>query len=252
MKKTFILALGFLVGRVIAQDNSFLTNHNQKINYAFGLDIVSTLKQQGVEVDMKAFTAGMEDALAGKAVLRPEQRKAAMQALEESLQSKAELNRKADAIRNLKDGQSFLAANGKKEGVKVKEILAPNGEKAELQYKVLKSGSGPSPILSDTVELHYTGALIDGTVFDSSVKRGASATFRVADGIPGWTEALKMMNVGDKWQVFLPPSLTFGERGAAGIGPNSTLIFEIELLRICSPREADPASGTHLLPTAGK
>ena len=135
------------------------------------------------------------------------------------MRGKMEAKRKTDGEKNLKDGEAFLAANAKKEGVKT----LPSG----LQYKVLKSGSGKTPKATDTVKTHYHGTLIDGTVFDSSVERGEPVEFPVNGVIPGWTEALQLMKEGDKWQLFVPAKLAYGERGAGGkIGPNSTLIFE--------------------------
>ena len=131
---------------------------------------------------------------------------------------------------NLKAGEDFLAANAKKEGVKTTA--------SGLQYKVIKSGSGPSPKPTDTVKVHYNGTLIDGTVFDSSIRRGSPATFPVNGVIPGWTEALQLMKVGDKWQLFIPAKLAYGEQGPGPIGPNATLIFDVELLGIEKPEAA--------------
>jgi len=254
--KSYLLsgfALGLLVSSVSAQDKPDLTNHNRKINYAFGMDIVSTFKQQEFDIDMKAFIAGMEDSLAGKPALTPEQKKAAIEGLQRYLQTQEEARRKAAAIQNLEDGQAFLAANVKKEGVKVKEVIAPDGSKAQLQYKVLKSGpDGPSPKSTDIVEVHYIGTRIDGTVFDSSVKRGIPATFGLKEVIPGWTEALQMMKVGDKWQLFIPANLAFAEFGLPQIGPNSTLIFEVELLSFYTPKEAGSAPATNTSPATAK
>jgi FKBP-type peptidyl-prolyl cis-trans isomerase FklB len=125
----------------------------------------------------------------------------------------------------LKDGETFLAENGKKEGVKT---LASG-----LQYKVVKAGTGKTPKATDTVKVHYNGTLVDGTVFDSSIQRGEPASFPVNQVIAGWTEALQLMKEGDKWQLYIPAKLAYGEQGAGGkIGPNSTLIFDVELLSI--------------------
>jgi FKBP-type peptidyl-prolyl cis-trans isomerase FklB len=237
------LILGLFASSVPAQDQPDLTNHNQKINYAFGLDIVSTFQQQEFDLDMKAFVAGMEDSLAGKPALTPEQKKTALEELQQYLQAKEETRRKVTAAQNLKDGQAFLAANAKKEGVQVKEIIAPDGSRAQLQYKVLKSGpDGPSPKITDIVEVHYTISLIGGTVLDSSVQRGIPATFGLKEVIPGWTAALQMMKAGDKWQLFIPANLAYAEFGPPQIPPNSTLIFEVELLSFYTPKEAGFAS----------
>jgi FKBP-type peptidyl-prolyl cis-trans isomerase len=179
----------------------------------------------------------MQDALAGKALLTTNEEKVAMDALSKSMAAKAEEIQKIAGAKNLKEGQVFLAENRNKEGVRVKQVTGRDGSKAELQYKVLKSGlPGPSPKRTDTVEVHYAGRLIDGTEFDSSIKRGFPATFGVTDVLPGWTEALQMMKAGDKWEIFLPPGLAYGEFPTPHIGPNSTLIFDIELLSFFTPK----------------
>lgn len=237
---------GLLAGSATAQDKPDLTNHNQKINYALGMDIISTFKQQEFDIDLQSFIAGMADNLAGKPALTPEQKQAAIESLQQYLQSKEAARRKVAAVKNLEDGQAFLAANAKKEGVRVKEVIAPDGSKAQLQYKVLKSGpDGPSPEITDIVEVHYVGTRIDGTVFDSSVKRGIPATFGLKQVIPGWTAALQMMKAGDKWQLFIPANLAYAEYGLPQIGPNSTLIFEVELLSFYPPKEAGSATVTN-------
>jgi FKBP-type peptidyl-prolyl cis-trans isomerase len=246
------LALGLLAIPAFAQDKLDLTNPKQKTSYALGMDILSTLKQQEVDVDLKALAAGLADTEAGKPALTPEQQKAAMRELSESVMIKAGEKQKAAAGKNLKDGQAFLAANAKKEGVKVKEVTAPDGSKAGLQYKVLKSGAGPSPRKTDTVKVHYQGTLIDGTLFDSSVERNEPATFMLDAVIQGWTEALQLMKVGDKWRLFIPPQLAYGEFGPPTIGPNSTLIFEVELLGIEKPEEPEPAPATNAAPATPK
>jgi FKBP-type peptidyl-prolyl cis-trans isomerase len=144
--------------------------------------------------------------------------------LQKSAMAKAEEKQIAAAEKNLKAGEAFLAANAKKEGVKTTA--------SGLQYKVIKAGTGASPKPTDIVKVHYTGTLVDGTVFDSSVQRGEPATFPVNGVIPGWTEALQLMKVGDKWQLVIPSKLAYGEQGPRAIGPNSTLIFDVELLGI--------------------
>ena len=233
---TFFLAVGLSLTNVMADDKPDLSVPNQKFNYALGLDIVSTFKQMDVDIDLKAFAAGMKDTLAGNPKLTEDEKKAAMDILSKNMAAKAEQLQKIASAENLKAGQAFLEANAKKEGVRVKEVVGRNGLKAELQYKILKSGPpGPSPKEGDTVEVHYVGSLIDGSVFDSSVKRGFPATFGVTEVLPGWTAALKMMKAGDKWEIFLPPSLAYGEYPTSHIGPNSTLIFEIELLSFYTP-----------------
>jgi FKBP-type peptidyl-prolyl cis-trans isomerase FklB len=230
-----ILALGLLVGSAAAQDKPDLTNPKQKTSYALGVNIGSSLKTQGLDLDAKALAAGVTDAIGGKPALTPEEVSDAMVKLKQDVEAKnaAEAAKYADGAKNLKDGEAFLAANKTKEGVKVHTVTLPDGTTAELQYKILKSGTGDTPRKTDTVTVNYTGTLIDGTVFDSSVQRGEPATFPVGEVIPGWTEALQMMKVGDKWQLFLPAKLAYGEQSPGPkIGPNSTLIFEVELLSI--------------------
>lgn len=240
---TLFLALGLSVTSVVAEDKPDLNVPNQKFNYALGLDIVNTFKQMDVDIDLKAFAAGMKDALAGNPKLSEADKKAAMDVLSKSMAAKAEQLQKLASEQNLKAGQDFLEANAKKEGVRVKEVAGRNGVKTQLQYKILQSGPpGPSPKDGDTVEVHYVGSLIDGFVFDSSIKRGFPATFGVTEVLPGWTAALKMMKAGDKWEVFLPPGLAYGEYPTSHIGPNSTLIFEIELLSFYTPSPAPDAS----------
>src|SRR6202008_1398185 len=175
---------------------------------------------------------GMKDALAGGKLLMSEDeaRAAVMQVQNEVRQKQAEKAKEAGAA-NKKEGDEFLAANKAKEGV----VTLPSG----LQYKILTTGTGPKPAATDSVVCNYRGTLIDGKEFDSSYKRGQPATFPVNGVIKGWTEALQLMPVGSKWQLFIPPDLAYGERGAgADIGPNSTLIFDVELISIQDKNKA--------------
>jgi FKBP-type peptidyl-prolyl cis-trans isomerase len=244
MKSPFVpaLTLGLLVSTALAQNKPDFTDPRQKTSYALGMDIVSSLKQDEVDVDIKALAAGIADALAGKPALTPEQQKAVMNDLSKEMVATEEKERKAAAAKNLVAGQAFLAANAKLEGVKEIEVTAPDGSKAGLQYEVLKSGTGSSPKKTDIVEVHYTGSLIDGTVFDSSIKRGTPATFGMDQVIPGWTAALQMMKVGDKWRLFIPPSLGYGEFGPPQIPPNSTVIYDVELLSFYTPVKTNSTS----------
>jgi FKBP-type peptidyl-prolyl cis-trans isomerase FklB len=225
-----VLALGLFVSSASAQDKPDLTNPKQKTSYAIGVDIATSLKRQGVDLDAKALTAGIADGLAGKPALTEEQQKAVLMDLGKNLRAAAEEKQKAAAGKNLKAGEDYLAANARKDGVKTTA--------SGLQYKVIKSGTGATPKLTDTVKVHYHGMLIDGTVFDSSVQRGEPVTFPLRGVIPGWTEALQLMKVGDKWQLYLPARLAYGERGNGLIGPNSVLIFDVELLSIEKPDAA--------------
>jgi FKBP-type peptidyl-prolyl cis-trans isomerase len=198
-----------------------LDTDKKKASYAIGQQISQSFKAQNVDVDVDVLAASIKDALAGKKPqLTPEQMNEAMQKLQAS-QMKA---RDALGAKNLKEGQAFLAANKKKDGVKE--------TKSGLQYKVLREGKGASPKPDDTVSAHYAGTLIDGTEFDSSYKRGEPTEFPVKGVIPGWTEALLTMKPGEKRQLFIPASLAYGPQGRPSIPPNSVLLFDIELMKV--------------------
>ena len=201
------------------------TNVDQA-SYAIGLNIGRSLKAELPEVNLETLLLGVRDMMAGaKPRLTDQQMQAAMQTFQRETMAKVQQQRQQSVRKNKAAGQAFLAENGKKAGV----VTLPSG----LQYTVLKKGNGPSPKLNDTVRTHYHGTLIDGTVFDSSVERGEPATFPVGGVIRGWTEALQLMKVGDKWRLFVPSELAYGPDGAsAAIGPNSVLVFEVELLGI--------------------
>jgi FKBP-type peptidyl-prolyl cis-trans isomerase FklB len=220
-----ILAIGLFVSSALGQDKPDLTNPKQRTSYAIGLDIAANLKAREIDLDAKALAAGIADALAEKPALKPDEVREVLMKLQQEMMAKGDVKNQADAEKNLKAGDAFLAENGKKEGVKTTTT--------GLQYKVLKSGSGASPKKTDSVKVHYHGTLIDGKVFDSSVQRGEPVTFQVDGVIPGWVEALQLMKVGDKWQLFIPSKLAYAERSPdPTIGPNATLVFEVELLGI--------------------
>lgn len=229
------MAWGIATTGLAAQPD--LTDPNQKINYALGLDMVSTFQKQEFDLDMSSFLAGMADSLAGKPALTPDQKAAALKEMQAYVQAKSMVRLKELAATNLQAGTAFLAANAQKEGVQVKTVTAPDGSPTELQYKILQSGPpGASPQSNDIVEVHYEGHLIDGTLFDSSVKRGTPATFGLNNVMPGWRAALSMMRAGDKWQLCLPPKLAFGEFGGTRVGPNCTIVCELELLSFYTPK----------------
>ena len=218
-----IMALVPLAG---AQEAAPLATEKDKLSYAMGMDLGQQLKTQSVEIDPAVFGRGLADALSGgKTLLTTEEAKAAITELQ-----KAMIVRRAEAVRlsgekNKTEGEAFLAANAAKEGV----VTLPSG----LQYKVVTTGTGRKPTLEDTVVCQYRLSLVDGKEVDSSGKRGQPFTIPVKGAIKGWTEVLQLMPVGSKWEVFVPPSLAYGERGAgADIGPNATLVFEVELLTI--------------------
>lgn len=214
-----------LAGSALAEDKPDLKDPKLRISYAIGTDIGGSLKRQELDVDVKALAAGLSDAFAGKPALTDEEIKQTLNDFRTQMMAKLEAKQKAAGAENIKKGEEFLAANAKKDGVKTTA--------SGLQYKVIKSGTGKTPKATDTVKVHYHGTLIDGTVFDSSVERNDPATFPVNGVIPGWTEALQLMKEGDKWQIVLPPKIAYGEQGAGGkIGPNSVLVFDVELLAI--------------------
>jgi FKBP-type peptidyl-prolyl cis-trans isomerase len=204
-----------------------LKSAKDKASYSIGASVGNNLKRQMIEVNVPALVKGIEDAMAGKRLqLTQDEIQEAMQILQKDVAAKQEQNNKVMGEKNKKEGDAFLAANKKKEGVKT---LASG-----LQYKVIKDGTGAIPKATDTVSTHYKGTLLDGTEFDSSFKRGEPASFPVNGVIKGWQEALQLMKVGSKWQLFIPSELAYGESGTMGgpIGPNATLVFEIELLEI--------------------
>jgi FKBP-type peptidyl-prolyl cis-trans isomerase FklB len=203
-----------------------LDTPKDKLSYAIGMNFGASLHKQSVEVDPNILVRGLRDSLAGgKTLLTDDESHAVIAGLQAELRKKQEEKMAQAGEANTKEGQEFLAANKSKEGV----VTLPSG----LQYKILQAGTGAKPTTSDSVVCNYRGTLIDGKEFDSSYKRGQPATFPVSGVIKGWTEALQLMPVGSKWQLFVPSELAYGARGAGpGIGPNSTLIFEVELISI--------------------
>jgi FKBP-type peptidyl-prolyl cis-trans isomerase FklB len=210
-----------------------LNTPKDKASYAVGMSFGTSLRKQSVDVDPSIVARGLRDALAGgKTLLTEEEQRTVLTQLQADLRKKQQEKMVALGVDNKKQGEAFLAANKTKEGV----VALPSG----LQYKVLQEGAGPKPAPTDTVVCNYRGTLLDNSEFDSSYKRGQPATFPVTGVIKGWTEALQLMPVGSKWQLFIPPELAYGERGAgAQIGPNATLIFEVELVSI-KPKDKPP------------
>lgn len=190
------------------------------------MNIGKNLHRDGVDIDMNLLSQGLKDGLSGgQTQMTDQEAQAAVVELQNGLRKKQEEKMQQSGEANKKEGDAFLAANKTKPGV----VTLPSG----LQYKILTTGTGPKPTATDSVVCNYRGTLIDGTEFDSSYKRGQPATFPVNGVIKGWTEALQLMPVGSKWQLFVPPDLAYGARGAGNeIGPNSTLIFEVELQSI--------------------
>ena len=203
-----------------------LKTQKDKVSYALGANLGTNLHKQSVEVDPAIVLRGLKDGLAGgKMLLTDDEARAALTQLQAEVRNKQQEKMKVAGELNKKEGTEFLAANKAKEGV----VTLPSG----LQYRIMTAGTGPKPAATDTVSCNYRGTLTNGTEFDSSYKRGQPASFPVNGVIKGWTEALQLMPVGSKWQLFIPSELGYGERGAgADIGPGATLIFEVELLSI--------------------
>ncbi len=229
-------AATFLTAAPAAFGATTLKTDADKVSYMIGYQIGSNFKRDGLDVDLNMLNNGLKEALAGtKSPLSPEESQKLMAELQKNLQTKMEAKQKAEGEKNAAAGKKFLEDNAKKDGVKT----LPSG----LQYKILAEGKGDSPKATDTVKTNYKGTLIDGTEFDSSYKRGQPATFPVNGVIKGWTEALQVMKPGAKWQLFVPSDLAYGPRGAGElIGPNSTLVFEVELLEIEKAKEAPTAA----------
>ena len=228
MKLRWMVVLGIVLfaSYVYGGENIELKDQKDKVSYGIGINIGKNLKRQSVEVNPDILLQGIKDALSGgKTLMTDQEVNETMMNFQKDMMAKQQARTKELGEKNKKDGDAFLAENKKKEGV----ITLPSG----LQYKVIKEGDGKIPTANDTVTVNYRGTLIDGTEFDSSYKRGQPATFPVKGVIPGFSEALQLMKVGSKWQLFIPSNLAYGERGAGNeIGPNATLIFELELLSI--------------------
>lgn len=210
-----------------------LKTEKEKLSYAIGMNIGQSMKKDSLDIDPAILARAVKDALTGaKPAMTEEQARVTMNVFRAEMMKKqqAEAQKAGDA--NKQAGEKFLAENKTKAGV----VTLPSG----LQYKIIKEGDGPKPTASDTVVTNYRGTLINGTEFDSSYKRNEPATFPVGQVIKGWTEALQLMPVGSKWQLFIPSNLAYGERSPGGeIGPNSTLVFDIELLSIQETKPAE-------------
>jgi FKBP-type peptidyl-prolyl cis-trans isomerase FklB len=204
-----------------------LKTQKEKASYAIGLNIGKSMHKDAVDVDTSILLRGLKDGLAdSKPLLTDDEARAVMVTLQTEMRKKQEEKALVQGEANKKEGEAFLADNKTKDGV----ITLPSG----LQYRILKEGTGPKPVATDTVVCNYKGTLLDNTEFDSSYKRGQPATFPLSNVIKGWTEALQLMPVGSKWQLFIPSELAYGARGGPGgsIGPNETLIFEVELMSV--------------------
>jgi FKBP-type peptidyl-prolyl cis-trans isomerase FklB len=233
MKFKWVAALGllFFASLVSAEENLILKDQKDRASYSYGVDTATKLKNLPVSVDLDLFIKGVKDGLSGKKLLLTEQEiNETLTGLQKEITAKSEAEKKALAQKNKKEGEAFLAENKKKEGV----ITLPSG----LQYKVLKEGTGKTPTDTNWVRINFRGTLVDGTVFEDTYKSfGQPVAFAVNGVFPGWAEALKLMKEGAKWQLFIPSNIAFGERGTGTlIGPNATLIIEVELIAVQEKR----------------
>ena len=215
-----------------------LKTSKDKVSYGIGLDIGKSFKQQNLDtkdVDLDKLRIGIQDAMGGvKPMLTDTQLQETMMTFQKEMMARQDSVTKKKGEENIKIGADFLTANGKKPGV----VTLPDG----LQYQIITTGTGKKPDSSATVTVNYVGTLIDGTEFDSSIKRGQPVTFPVGGVIKGWTEALQLMPAGSKWKLFIPSGLAYGEHGAGQkIGPNATLIFEVELITVTDTPKPDAA-----------
>lgn len=220
-----------------AVDKADLKDAKDKLSYVLGFSLGSNMKRDGVEVNQDVFLKALQEGLSGgEAILGDEEMRQVMQQFSQDLQAKRREARLKLAEKNQKDGEAFLAANKKKKGVT--EL------KSGLQYKVLKAGKGKSPALTDQVTVHYRGTLIDGTEFDSSYSRGQPAKFQLNRVIRGWQEGLQKMKEGATWEIYVPSNLAYGPMGQGPrLGPNETLIFKVELLKVEPTPPPAPAKG---------
>jgi FKBP-type peptidyl-prolyl cis-trans isomerase FklB len=227
MKTSFVIVVASVtLASLVPAAETELKDQKQKVSYSIGLDIGTTLKRQLIDVNEELLNKGIQDGLSGaKPLMTDEQTKETMSTFQKEMIAKQAAAKKATGEKNAVQAKKFLAENKTKEGVKTTA--------SGLQYKVVKEGTGPTPKATETVKVNYRGTTIDGTEFDSSFKRGQPASFPVNRVIKGWTEALQLMKVGSKYQLFIPADLAYGEKGAGSdIGPNATLIFDVELVEI--------------------
>lgn len=223
---TVLVSFGLLACQSNTQDNIKMNSQTDSVSYAIGLDIGKNLKSQKIEVAAEVLAQGIKDIIdSNKTLLTETEAQEVLMAFQKRLMAKHEEMMKGQGDKNKLAGEEFLAANKAKEGV----VTLPNG----LQYKVIKMGTGKNPKATDNVTVHYRGTLIDGTEFDSSIGRGEPATFQLDQVIKGWTEGVQLMPVGSKFEFYIPSDLGYGDRSAGQlIQPNSTLIFEVELISI--------------------
>lgn len=229
MKRVTVLAVAMATamasGGLVAQSTE-LDTPEKRLSYTIGMDIGRSLSTQDMELDIDVVMEALRASYLGEETLMTQEEvDAERERFIQQRQQEMQQERNAEGDRNLEEGEAFLAANAEKEGVQVTD--------SGLQYRVIEEGNGERPAAEDRVTVHYRGRLINGTEFDSSYARGEPTTFGLSQVIPGWTEGLQLMSEGAKYELYIPPDLAYGERGAPGtIGPNATLIFEVELIEI--------------------
>ena len=229
--KHFILGTVLVLGLapvMQAENNPALADEKSRVSYAIGMMLGNNWKQQGLDIDPEIAAKAIKAVQSGgDTLLTTEQAQETLSSFQKEFRVKQQAKQAEAGVKNKAEGEAFLAKNKSQTGV----TTLPDG----LQYSVITAGAGPIPAASDIVSVNYRGTLIDGTEFDSSYKRGQPAQFPVGGVIHGWTEALQKMPTGSKWKLFIPAELAYGESGRPGIPPNSTLIFEVELLSIQAP-----------------
>jgi len=229
-----VAGLGFalLQPSARAEDKPVFKDDREKASYALGMNVGNFIKRNNMDMDIDLMSSAIRDMIAGKDPKLTEQQ------AQEAMRNYQQEARKKTAEKNKKEGEAFLQANKTKDGVKTHTVTLANGTNAELQYKVITEGTGPTPKSNDVVSVNYKGTLINGKEFDSTAKRGTPLKRAVNQLIRGWTEALQLMKVGSKWELYVPSSLAYGDMGNPSIEPGATLIFEMELLGIEAPQPA--------------
>ena len=235
MKSVFAVFTGIilLIGQAFGADDQFLKSQKDKVSYTLGISSGNNLKRQSIDIDLDIMAKGLKDGLFGGTTLLTDQEM--LEVITDFRKEMAIRQLETIAEKNKKEGEAFLAVNRKKEGVKT----LPSG----LQYQVLKVGIGKSPKLTDTIIVHYRGTLLNGKDFDNSYVRNEPVNIKLDDVIKGWREALPLMKEGAKWLLFIPSDLAYGENGTMYIEPNSTLLFEVELIKV-STDHAAPSQAT--------
>jgi FKBP-type peptidyl-prolyl cis-trans isomerase FklB len=234
LQMIMVAGLGFalLQPSARAEDKPVFKDDREKASYALGMNVGNFIKRNNMDMDIDLMSSAIRDMIAGKDPKLTEQQ------AQEAMRNYQQEARKKTAEKNKKEGEAFLQANKTKDGVKTHTVTLANGTNAELQYKVITEGTGPTPKSNDVVSVNYKGTLINGKEFDSTAKRGTPLKRAVNQLIRGWTEALQLMKVGSKWELYVPSSLAYGDMGNPSIEPGATLIFEMELLGIEAPQPA--------------